>query len=52
VLDQKRRALACHRSQTVRLVDDPGWLVLGDVAGGTYLDNLLADHEWFHVPTP
>ncbi len=40
-------ALAEHRSQTTRLIDDPRWQTLGDVAGGDYLARLLGPIEWF-----
>jgi len=46
-LPVKRRALAEHRSQTERPGGRPDWPVLGDVAGGEWLDCLLQDFETF-----
>lgn len=48
VLDRKRAALDRHRSQMTRLLPDPAWLTLGDVAGGAFLDCFFGSHEVFH----
>lgn len=52
VLERKRSALAAHRSQTERLVDDPAWGVLADVAGGRFLARLLGPTEIFKTTSP
>lgn len=52
VLPRKREALAAHRSQVERLVDDPAWGVLGDVAGGEFLARLLGPWEVFKTTAP
>lgn len=46
-LQIKRAALARHASQTTRLVDDPRWLTLGDVAAGDWLARCCGPHEYF-----
>jgi LmbE family N-acetylglucosaminyl deacetylase len=48
VLDQKRAALAQHRSQVERLVDDPNWRTLGEVSGGDFLDCFFQEREIFY----
>jgi LmbE family N-acetylglucosaminyl deacetylase len=48
VREAKREALVQHRSQLTRLVDDPAWRTLGDVAGGEWLERFFGDHELFH----
>jgi LmbE family N-acetylglucosaminyl deacetylase len=53
VRDRKREALACHRTQMARQVDDPAWKTLGDVAGGEWLERFFGDWEIFyryHLP--
>ena len=52
VLDAKRAALAAHRSQTERLIDDPAWGVLADVADGEFLERLLVPTEIFKATPP
>lgn len=47
VLEQKRAALAAHRSQMERLVADPRWLTLGDVANGEFLACFFQPWERF-----
>lgn len=47
VLATKRAALEAHRSQMTRLVDDPRWHTLADVAGGEWLQCLLQPYELF-----
>lgn len=46
-LARKQAALAEHRSQTCRLLDDPRWLVLADVEGGHLLRMATANRERF-----
>jgi LmbE family N-acetylglucosaminyl deacetylase len=47
VLDRKRGALEQHRSQMVRLLPDPNWLTLHDVADGEFLACFFGDLEIF-----
>jgi hypothetical protein len=47
VLEDKRVALDAYKSQMTRLVDDPGWAVLEDVADGEFLARFFARHELF-----
>ena len=51
-LEDKRAAFARHRSQIARLVDDPDWPVLGEVAGGRLLPMLLGELEVFAPAGP
>jgi len=44
----KRDTLELYRSQMTRLVDDPRWLTLEDVAGGGFLKNFVNSDEFFH----
>lgn len=46
-LEGKRAALAKHRSQMTRLVDDPRWGTLGEHAEGRFLQMLFQPHEAF-----
>lgn len=46
-LQSKRDALECHQSQVTRLIDDPGWMTLADVAGGAWLARCLGPTEYF-----
>jgi LmbE family N-acetylglucosaminyl deacetylase len=48
VLDLKRAALVQHRSQMERLLPDPSWLTLGDIAGGDFLACFFQEWEIFH----
>ena len=47
VLDRKRAALACHRTQTTHYAGDPEWPILDDVAGGLFLDRFFQRYELF-----
>ncbi len=47
VLDRKKDALDQHRSQMERLVPDPDWKTLGDVAGGAFLESFFQPFEIF-----
>ncbi len=42
---QKWEALMKHRSQVSRLVDNDQWLVLDDVANGSWIKQFQGDHE-------
>jgi len=47
VLDVKREAMSRYRSQMTRLRSGEDWPVLGDVAGGTFLECFLQEAEVF-----
>lgn len=47
VASRKELALEQHRSQTTRLMDDPGWGVLADVCGGEFVERLFQPFEVF-----
>jgi LmbE family N-acetylglucosaminyl deacetylase len=47
-LGSKRAALAAHRSQMQRLVDDPAWRTLVDAGGGEFLACFLGGREVFY----
>ena len=49
VLDRKRAALEQHASQMTRLVPDPRWKTLSDVAGGDFLKCFFQPWEVFCV---
>ena len=46
-LEVKRRALACHLTQTARPADRPDWPILADVAGGQWLAAFFTGREHF-----
>ncbi len=46
-LAAKRRALQQHRSQMTRLINDPTWATLGDVADGEFLECFFVGFEPF-----
>src|SRR5262249_14882902 len=48
LLERKRAALAAHRSQVQRLVPDPGWVTLGDIADGDFLACFFRGREIFY----
>lgn len=48
VLEQKREALAKHRSQMIPLQPDVNWPTLGDVSDGEFLNCFFQEHEVFH----
>jgi LmbE family N-acetylglucosaminyl deacetylase len=48
VLEQKRSALAEHRSQMERWEDNPKWMVLSDFSESQWLDCFFQTHEFFH----
>jgi LmbE family N-acetylglucosaminyl deacetylase len=47
VLEQKRLAIAQHRSQTEKLVDDPRWITLDELSNGELMDCFYQDREFF-----
>lgn len=51
VLEQKRTAIAQHKSQTEKLIDDPGWVTLEDLSNGEFMDCFYQDNEFFHCYT-
>lgn len=53
VLEVKRAALECHRSQMQRLVPDPKWVTLRDTHNGDWLACFFQDREIFYrCPAP
>jgi LmbE family N-acetylglucosaminyl deacetylase len=48
VLEQKRAAIAQHKSQTEKLIDDPGWVTLEELSNGEFMDCFYQDKEFFH----
>lgn len=51
VLGRKREALDQHKSQMTRLVSDPQWATLNDVANGDFLKCFFQPHEIFSRQT-
>lgn len=47
VREQKRTALDQHRSQMSRLIPDPNWLILDDIANGEFLECFFQEIEIF-----
>ena len=47
VKDQKQKALMKHHSQVSKLVEDPGWMTLFDVAEGSWAKQFQQDYEVF-----
>ncbi len=47
VLDLKKAALDCHRSQMTRIVPDERWRTLPDVGNGEFLRCFLGGYEFF-----
>jgi len=47
VLDLKRAALSCHRSQMTRLVADPRWKTLPQMGDGEFLECFFGGYETF-----
>lgn len=48
VREQKREALAQHRSQMERLVNDPSWMILSEAGHGEWLQCFFGDREIFY----
>jgi LmbE family N-acetylglucosaminyl deacetylase len=51
VLKQKRAAIAEHKSQTEKLIDDPGWVTLEQLSNGELMDCFYQDREFFRCYT-
>jgi hypothetical protein len=47
VLQQKRVAIAEHKSQTKKLIDDPSWITLDQLSNGELMDCFYQDTEFF-----
>ncbi len=47
VLQQKRAAIAAHKSQTEKLMDDPSWVTLDQLSNGELMDCFYQDSEFF-----
>ncbi len=47
-LGDKRTALACYRTQTRSMEDQPGRQTLGEVHGGAWLGCMMRSREFFH----
>jgi len=47
VLQQKRAAIAEHKSQTEKLMDDPSWVTLDQLSNGELMDCFYQDNEFF-----
>jgi LmbE family N-acetylglucosaminyl deacetylase len=47
VLEQKRLAIAQHRSQTEKLIDDPRWITLEELSNGELMDCFYQAQEFF-----
>ncbi|HVN56638.1 MAG TPA: PIG-L deacetylase family protein [Anaerolineaceae bacterium] len=48
-LEIKKEAINQYRSQMTRLVADPNWLTLGDIACGEFLNYFFQDREVFKI---
>jgi LmbE family N-acetylglucosaminyl deacetylase len=51
VLQQKREAIAQHKSQTEKLIDDPSWVTLEELSNGELMDCFYQDSEFFRCYT-
>lgn len=51
VLQQKRAAIAEHKSQTEKLIDDPAWVTLDQLSNGELLNCFHQDNEFFRCYT-
>jgi LmbE family N-acetylglucosaminyl deacetylase len=49
VLEEKRAAIAQHRSQTEQIVAHSGYMTLGDVCHGEFLECFSQDREYFRI---
>jgi LmbE family N-acetylglucosaminyl deacetylase len=54
VIEVKRAALRCHKTQMERPANDADWPILSDVADGEWLDCFFTGEELFyrHVVSP
>jgi LmbE family N-acetylglucosaminyl deacetylase len=48
ILDNKRAALAQHKSQMTRLLPESNWAILSDVSNGEFLNAFFQEHEIFY----
>jgi LmbE family N-acetylglucosaminyl deacetylase len=48
VLEPKKVALEQHQSQMKPLIPDSGWMTLGDVSKGEFLECFFQNYEFFH----
>ena len=48
VLEHKRSALDQYKSQMTKLIADPSWWTLSDVANGEFLECFFQEYEFFH----
>ncbi len=48
LLERKREILACYKSQTTKLADDPRWTTLGEIGDGAFLECFFRAYEPFH----
>jgi LmbE family N-acetylglucosaminyl deacetylase len=48
LLEQKRAAIAQHRSQTEKLINDPRWITLDELSNGELMACFYQDREYFH----
>ena len=51
VLDQKRAAIAQHKSQIEKIIDDPRWVTLEQVSNGELMESFYQDCEFFRCYT-
>jgi LmbE family N-acetylglucosaminyl deacetylase len=51
VMEQKRAAIAQHRSQTEKIIDDPSWVTLEQLSNGEFMECFYQDSEFFRCYT-
>jgi LmbE family N-acetylglucosaminyl deacetylase len=51
VLQQKRAAIAQHKSQMEKLINDPRWITLEELSNGELMDCFYQDREFFRCST-
>ncbi len=51
VLQQKRAAIAQHKSQTEKIIDDPSWVTLEQLSNGELMECFYQDSEFFRCYT-
>jgi LmbE family N-acetylglucosaminyl deacetylase len=51
MVEQKRAAIAQHRSQTEKLVDDPTWVTLEQLSKGEFMSCFYQNREFFRCYT-
>ena len=47
-IPQKAAAIAEHKSQMTRLIEQPRWTILADIAHGQFLESFYYRREFFH----